>query len=186
MTNHPCPAAAAVRLATPAAAASDGPHTHKNIATRACTVCARGRFDLKRAGFTLLELMVVIAVIAIGTAVASLALRDSGASALARDADRLAALLESARAQSRAAGVPVSWRATASGFAWAGLPPGGQALPTQWLDPSTRAVGHAALTLGPDAIIDAQAVVLQGGAGSATLQVATDGLRPFAVAPFSP
>ena len=57
-------------------------------------------------GFTLLELMVVIAVIAIGSAVASLALRDRGASALAREADRLAALLESARAQSRAAGRP--------------------------------------------------------------------------------
>ena len=61
--------------------------------------------------------MVVIAVIAIGTAVASLALRDGEASALAREGDRLAALLESARAQSRASGVPVVWRATPDGFA---------------------------------------------------------------------
>ena len=37
--------------------------------------------------------MVVIAVIAIGTAVASLALRDGEASALAREGDRLTALL---------------------------------------------------------------------------------------------
>ena len=79
-------------------------------------------------GFTLIELMVVIAVIAIGTAVASLALRDGEASALAREGDRLTALLESARAQSRAAGVPVVWRATPDGFAWQGLPPGAPAL----------------------------------------------------------
>jgi len=51
--------------------------------------------------------MVVVAIIALGTAVASLALRDNEGAVLARDAERLAALLESARAQSRAAGVPV-------------------------------------------------------------------------------
>lgn len=159
------------------------------VADRAFPASANGIFCLKnRRGFTLLELMVVIAVIAIGTAVASLALRDTGGNTLAREADRLAALLESARAQSRAAGVPVTWRATATGFAWDGLPPGGPPLPTQWLDARTHTIGNAALALGPDPIIDAQAVVLQGApdAGGAVLQVATDGLRPFAVAPFSP
>ena len=135
--------------------------------------------------------MVVIAVIAIGTAVASLALRDGEASALAREGDRLAALLESARAQSRAAGVPVVWRATPGGFAWQGLPPGAAALPTQWLSAGTRAVGNAALLLGPDPIIDAQAVVLARSAADSdgtvpTLQIATDGLRPFAVTTAAP
>ena len=135
--------------------------------------------------------MVVIAVIAIGTAVASLALRDGEASALAREGDRLAALLESARAQSRAAGVPVVWRATPDGFAWQGLPPGAAALLTQWLSAGTHAVGNAALLLGPDPIIDAQAVVLaRSAAGSdgavPTLQIATDGLRPFAVTTAAP
>ena len=142
-------------------------------------------------GFTLIELMVVVAVIALGTAVASLALRDGEASALAREGDRLAALLESARAQSRAAGVPVVWRAAPGGFAWQGLPPGAAPLPTHWLDPATHAVGNAALLLGPDPIIGAQAVVLmRGGAvaeGAApTLQIATDGLRPFAVTTGAP
>src|SRR5215212_5523953 len=48
-------------------------------------------------GFTLIELMVVVAVIAIATAVASLALRDPAASKLEHEAARLASLLESAR-----------------------------------------------------------------------------------------
>ena len=73
-------------------------------------------------GFTLIELLVVIALIAITSAGASLALRDSAASALERDAQRLAAVLESARAQSRASGAPVLWRAQNTGFVLLGLP----------------------------------------------------------------
>ena len=142
------------------------------------------------AGFTLLELMVVIAIIAIGSAVASLALQDSGASALTREADRLAALLESARAQSRAAGVPVQWRATAGGFAWDGLPPGAPPLPTHWLDAGTRVLGNAPVLLGPDPIIGAQALRLarEGASGQPPqwVEIATDGLRPFAVHPVAP
>ena len=140
-------------------------------------------------GFTLIELMVVIAVIAIGTALASLALRDTEASALAREGERLAALLESARAQSRAAGVPVVWHATGSGFAFEGLPPSTTPLPTHWLDPQTHAIGNAALLLGPDPIIGAQAVLLaraSADGAAQTLQIATDGLRPFAVTTAAP
>ena len=83
----------------------------------------------KRRGFTLIELMVVVAIVALGTALAALALRDSDDAALAREAERLAALLESARAQSRTAGVPVRWRPTAGGFAFDGLPPTAAPLP---------------------------------------------------------
>jgi len=67
-------------------------------------------------GFTLLELLVVIALIAIATAGASLALRDSADSALDRDAQRLAALLETARAQARASERTVVWRTQPTGF----------------------------------------------------------------------
>ena len=62
-------------------------------------------------GFTLLELLVVVAIIAIASAGVSFALRDSADTQLEREAQRLAALLESARAQSRTSGRPVQWRA---------------------------------------------------------------------------
>ncbi len=128
--------------------------------------------------------MVVVAIIGLGTALASLALQGTEGAALARDAERLAALLESARAQSRATGVPVHWRPTATGFAFDGLPASAAALPGNWLDTRTAAVGNATLTLGPEPVIGAQAVLLQrAGADTPPLRVATDGLRPFVVEP---
>jgi general secretion pathway protein H len=135
-------------------------------------------------GFTLIELVVVLTIIALGTALAALALPDSRGAALARDADRLAALLESARAQSRAAGVPVRWRPTAGGFAFDGLPATAPKPPDRWLDAQTAVAGNAPLLLGPDPVIGAQAVVLyRAGASQPRLRVGTDGLHPFSVEP---
>jgi general secretion pathway protein H len=131
-------------------------------------------------GFTLLELLVVVAIIALGTAGVSLALRDSAQTALERDAERLAALFESARAQSRATGMAVRWRATGEGFAFEGLPP--QALPGHWLAADTRVRGNLVITLGPEPLIGPQAVDLTSASQSGrTLRIASDGLRPFAV-----
>ena len=141
-------------------------------------------------GFTLLELLVVITIIAAASAGVALALRDGTQTALERDAQRLAVLLESARAQSRATGVAVRWQplGNPSGFGFAGLNPA--TLPTQWLSESTRAVGTASLQLGPEPMIGAQAVELidasQGANAQAnSVRIATDGLRPFAVQPKS-
>ncbi|MET0209272.1 MAG: prepilin-type N-terminal cleavage/methylation domain-containing protein [Burkholderiaceae bacterium] len=138
-------------------------------------------------GFTLLELMVVIAIMALATASIGFAIRDSGEAALEREADRLAVLLDAARAQSRASGAAVRWRVTPEGFVFDGLPP--NALPTGWLNAGTSAQpitadGRASnvLLLGPDPIIAAQQVVLTAeGPPARSLRLATDGLRPFAV-----
>ncbi|MDP2092524.1 MAG: prepilin-type N-terminal cleavage/methylation domain-containing protein [Hydrogenophaga sp.] len=139
----------------------------------------------RRGGFTLLELLVVISIIAIASAGVGFALRDPAAETLDRDAQRLAMLLESARAQSRALGLPVRWRLTDQGFEFQGLPAG--TLPDHWLDPSTTArAGTVApsLLLGPEPIIGPQAVVLSNNSPTGrTLRVATDGLRPFVVLP---
>ena len=148
------------------------------------------RAPVRSNGFTLLELLVVIAIIAIATAGVGLALRDSGQASLEREGDRLAALLESARAQSRASGATVRWRPTPQGpgaFAFDGLPP--DALPSAWMSDGISAQAVAAdgqpvvgLQLGPEPIIAAQQVLITSSAPPGrTLRIATDGLRPFAV-----
>jgi len=134
-----------------------------------------------QAGFTLIELLVVVAIIAIATAGVSFALRDTQATQLEREAQRLAALLESARAQSRASGVPVRWRVVEGGFRFDGAQPG--TLPEQWLSDTTRVQGNAVLVLGPEPIIGPQQVVIAASnAPGRQLRIATDGLRPFRVA----
>ena len=134
----------------------------------------------RSSGFTLIELLVVVAIIAIATAGVSFALRDTQATQLEREAQRLAALLESARAQSRASGVPVRWRVVEGGFRFDGAQPG--TLPEQWLSETTQVQGNAVLVLGPEPIIGPQQVVIAAAnAPGRQLRVATDGLRPFRV-----
>jgi general secretion pathway protein H len=131
-------------------------------------------------GFTLFELLIVVAIIAVATAGVSFALRDSQATQLEREAQRLAALLESARAQSRSSGAPVRWYATPSGFKFDGVSP--DALPDRWLAETTTVRAPVTLLLGPEPIIGKQAVELESTAAPGrSLRIATDGLRPFVV-----
>ena len=151
-------------------------------------------------GFTLLELLIVVSLIAIATGAATLALRDSNATALEREADRVLAVVEAARTQSRASGLQLVWLPSADGFRVLGE---GQRVDTSrnanaaaggltpWLAAGTTAANEDAggnaqasqrassLILGPEPIIPAQSITLRLGERSITL--ATDGLRPFAV-----
>jgi general secretion pathway protein H len=143
-----------------------------------------GRVALR--GFTLIELMVVVALIAIASAVVSLALRDPAATRLDQEAARLVALLEAARTEARASGLPASWeprpaQAGAEGFRFIGLPSSSE-LPDHWLNPgvSAEVVNARALVLGPEPLIGAQRIVLRLDDQRVTL--ATDGLGPFVVA----
>lgn len=149
---------------------------------------AAGSPRRRGAGFTLLELLVVMAIVAMVSAGVGFAMRDASQVQLDRDAERLAALLESARARSRVTGVPVLWRASATGFRFEGLAPA--ELPEQWLDPDTGVAASggmtgadaASLLLGPEPIIGPQAVVLVSRSQPGQrVRVATDGVRPFAV-----
>lgn len=137
-------------------------------------------------GFTLLELLVVLVIVAMISSVVALSLRDGMTSQLEREAERLGALLEGARAQARASGATVTWRPGSSPdespFRFVGLG-ANPAPPTRWLDERVTAqvLGRPTLVLGPDAILPAQRVVLR--LGDRRLDVATDGLGPFTAVP---
>ncbi len=70
----------------------------------------------RQQGLTLLELLVVLAIIGFGMAGVSLSLRDSNQTQLEREAQRLVAVLEAARAQSRTSGIALIWQPTPEGF----------------------------------------------------------------------
>ena len=136
-------------------------------------------------GFTLIELVVVIALIAIASAMASLALRDPAATRLEQEGARLVALLEAARNEARAAGLSARWEPRAEqegaeGFRFIGLPPSSR-LPNRWLVAGVTAevAGARAVQLGPEPLIGAQRIVLR--LDTQTLTLATDGLGPFVV-----
>lgn len=140
-------------------------------------------------GFTLIELLTVIAIIALAAGVVTLALRDGDAAKLDEEGVRLAALLEMARTEARVAGVAVRFVPQADAdagpeapaFRFVGLP-ATSALPQRWLDPRTQVqiVGGPTLVLGPDAILPPQRLLLR--LGDRRLELASDGLGPFAVA----
>lgn len=142
-------------------------------------------------GFTLLELLVVLVIVALVSVGVGFSMRDSAQVQLDREAERLAALLESARARSQVSGVPVRWRSQPGGFRFEGL--ASTELPQQWLDPDTRAVSQTkpdqgvTLLLGPEPIIGPQSVVLASSSQSKRqVRIATDGVRPFALASATP
>ena len=157
----------------------------------------------KQHGFTLLELMVVVAIMAIATAGVVLALRDGTSSALEREAHRVVAVLESGRMHSRATGQEVIWLASEQGYllvdargaplatAHATATATAQGTPaniTAWLAPGTvvrrlnaSAAERLAVVLGPEPILPAQSITLVNAAHSITVR--TDGLHPFAVTP---
>lgn len=129
---------------------------------------------------TLLELLVVVSIVAIISAGLVFAMRDGSQTRLEQEAQRLAALLDSARAWSRANGVPVRWMPVSGGFRFEGL--SAQNLPTKWLNPQTVAQIEAPLLLGPEPIIGPQEVALsESEHPQHVLYVRTDGLGAFAM-----
>ena len=149
-------------------------------------------------GFTLLELMVVVAIIALASAAVTLALPDTASTRLEREATRLIAILETARVQARSLGTPVRWvpgrpRQTANDspdqpspdFHFTGLPDN-HGLPERWSDTDLAGqigvllpTGQNGILLGPEPVIPPQTLTLQ--LDDKRLRLSTDGLSAFAV-----
>jgi general secretion pathway protein H len=168
-------------MRTSAAGISPGPHAppRRGSLPPEGAKSARGG-PARILGFTLLELMVVVAIMAMATAGVSMAMRDTSQTQLERDAQRLAALLETARAHSRMSANTVVWRATPKGFVFEGLP--NDALPTTWLGTDVVASSTAAVVLGPEPIIGPQRIRLVSlSQPTRSLSITTDGVRPFKV-----
>jgi general secretion pathway protein H len=135
-------------------------------------------------GFTLVELLVVVALVAIVAGMVSLSLRDPSLTRLEQEAGRLATLLEAARTEARSSHLAARWeinRSTDPGdFRFVGLPESIN-LPNHWMTEGVHAeiVGARAVSLGPEPLVGAQRIVLR--LGERQLIVFTDGLAPFAV-----
>ncbi len=159
-----------------------------------------------QAGFTLIELMVVMAIIAIGLGAVVLSLRTGDGERLLQEGERLAALLDVARAQSRSSGVPLVFATrrdtdgAAGGFeirpqrsvlerATASPPQTDAQMSTTrtWMVQGLAAaitvgagqVPAQSALLGPEPMLAPTRITLSAGAQQ--VAVFTNGVRPFSV-----
>ncbi len=143
-------------------------------------------------GFTLLELMVVLVIIAVSASLALLALPPTNRNALDQDSAQLAALLDAARSYAAAVQAPVRLETTPDGYQFVGIVRGswqvleGELRPRSFLTtgaqlslPATSA--RDGLLLGPEPVSDPSQVSIALGAEGRT--VSSDGASPFLVAP---
>lgn len=156
-------------------------------------------------GFTLLEMLVVLVALALLGTLAVLSLRDDREQLLHTEADRLIAMLEAARAESRATGAPIVWfpigpleldRSNERGQAartnaWQGFAfevrasssfSGPRVATATWaakagLSLGVRTQPSDLLVLGPDPIIPSQSVIIEHA--GRFVEISTDGVSPF-------
>ena len=138
-------------------------------------------------GLTLLELLVVLAIIGFASAGIALSLRDGQQSQLDNEAQRLLAHLEAARVSSRTSGVALIWRSTGDGYVIDKGP--SQPVRTErWLHSTTVAAASTPfVVLGPEPIIAPVTITLSLASvtqtGTHVVRIGSDGLRPFQVLP---
>jgi general secretion pathway protein H len=162
-------------------------------------------------GLTLLELLVVLAIIGFAVGLVSLSLRDSNQTQLEREAQRLVAVLEAARAQSRTSGIAMIWQATPEGFVIRSTSAPSTSVPSsiptrteKWLTAGTQALVSSpnalvnasinntapanSVVLGPEPLLTPARITLRlettnNRQTPSALAIGTDGLSPFQVLP---
>lgn len=146
----------------------------------------------RQQGLTLLELLVVLAIIGFSVAGVSLSLRDSSQTQIEREAQRLVAVLEAARAQSRTSGVALIWEASPEGFVIQNNNKSIAPRTQTWLTAGTQATVSTTtgnlVVLGPEPILAPARITLSAATTSTSkpspsLSIGTDGLQPFRVMP---
>ena len=135
-------------------------------------------------GFTLLELLVVLLIMALGSAGVVLSLRHSPDQDLEQEAQRLIYWLELARKQSSTEGQRIQWVASEGGYTF--FSSGTNTLPKEtipWLQSSTQVTSASnTLVLGPEPILGPQFIELGlKGQGLPRIKVGTRGIEPFAL-----
>jgi general secretion pathway protein H len=79
-------------------------------------------------GYTLLELLIVIAIIGIAAGVLTLSMRGDDRRRLTEEGDRLAALFRMAQSEARVGGRPIRWQADLSGYRFSATGPNATAI----------------------------------------------------------
>jgi len=135
-------------------------------------------------GFTLIELMVVLLVLALSSSLVVMGTRDTSQQTLEREADRLINILEAARAQARSNSTALLWQSDARGYSISALtnPEIQQAFHT-WYLPGTRSEPSSWVISAEPVQSAARLTLLIEGAPTARLSVATDGAASFKVKP---
>ena len=137
---------------------------------------------LKPAGFTLLELLVVLAIIASASAAVVLSLRDSPQTRLQAEAERVIAVLEASRADARASNTAMRWHADDQGFQVHTLPADGPPVHNMaWLHKGTQALPVEVL-ISAEPVQARSRLTLSHDSG-ASLSIGTDGAAAFKVLP---
>lgn len=136
----------------------------------------------KAAGFTLLELLVVLAIIAVASGAVVLSLRDSPQTRLQAEAERVIAVLEATRADARASNTAMRWRADDTGFQVHTLPANDPPVHNMaWLHKGTQA-SPADVLISADPVQARLRLTLRHDSG-ARLTLGTDGAAAFKVLP---
>jgi general secretion pathway protein H len=149
---------------------------------------------LKRAdGFTLIELMVVAALVALLAGIVALALPQPEDQILEQESQQLLEVFERHRLLSLQSPTPWVWQASATGFSVTQLTPsanrpsasGPLSRAYKWLDPQTQLIPHTpgtakavtSVPLGPEPFVEPQKIILQNGPSQ--IWLVTDGLAPL-------